>query len=110
MSTAESDIIIIAVSTPMTKQMKSRSALLLSNTQIMLNLIPTLVQHSPQAIFINVSNPVDALTYQIGQIASQYSDFINWQQVIGTGTLIDSARFRNLLAIQLGIHPLDLNA
>ena len=108
--TAESDIVIIAASTPMTQHMKSRRELLLSNTQIMLKLIPTLVQLSPQAIFINVSNPVDALTYQIGQIASQYSDFINWQQVIGTGTLIDSARFRNLLAIQLGIHPLDLNA
>jgi L-lactate dehydrogenase len=108
--TAESDIIIIAVSTPMTKQMKSRSELLLSNTQIMLSLIPLLVRHSPKAIFINVSNPVDALSYQIWQIANQHSEQINWRRVIGTGTLIDSARFRDLLATQLGIHPTDINA
>ena len=107
--TAESDIIIITTSAPMTKQIKSRAELLLSNTQIMQLLIPFLVQYSPKAIFINVSNPVDALTYQIWQIASQYSDYINWQKVIGTGTLIDSARFRDLLATQLGIHPADLN-
>lgn len=108
--TADSNIIIIAASVPMTKQMKSRDELLLSNTQIMQNLIPTLVRHSPQAIFLNVSNPVDALTYQIWQIARQHSDSISWQQVIGTGTLIDSARFRNLLAIELGVHPTDINA
>ena len=108
--TAESDIIIIAVSTPMTKQMTSRDELLLSNTQIMQSLIPPLVRHSPNAILINVSNPVDALTYQIWQIASQDSEQINWQRVIGTGTLIDSARFRDLLATQLGIHPADINA
>ncbi len=108
--TAESDIIIIAASVSMTKQMKNRSELLLSNTQIMQALIPPLVQYSPKAILINVSNPVDALTYQIRQIASQYSCHINWQRVIGTGTLIDSARFRDLLATQLGIHPADINA
>lgn len=108
--TAKSDIIIIAASVPMSKQMKSRSELLLSNTQIMLSLIPLLVRHSPKAIIINVSNPVDALTYQIWQIASQCSEHINWQRVIGTGTLIDSARFRDLLSNQLGIHPADINA
>ena len=108
--TAESDIIIIAVSVPMTKEMKSRSDILVGNTQIMLSLIPSLVRHSPKAILINVSNPVDALTYQIWQIASQHSKQISWQQVIGTGTLIDSARFRGLLAAQLGIHPGDINA
>jgi len=108
--TAESDIIIIAVSTPMTKEMKNRGELLLSNTQIMQSLIPSLVQHSPKAIFINLSNPVEALTYQIWQIARQHSKETIWQRVIGTGTLIDSARFRDLLATQLGIHPTDINA
>lgn len=108
--TAESSIIIIAVSVPMTKQMKSRDELLASNTQIMQSLIPSLVRYSPEAVLINLSNPVEALTYQIWQIASQHSEHINWQKVIGTGTLIDSARFRNLLATQLGIHPTDINA
>ncbi len=108
--TAHSDIVILAASAPMPKQMRSRSELLSSNTQIMQNLIPPLVHYSPQAVFINVSNPVDALTYQILDIASHCSDPINWQRVIGTGTLIDSARFRDLLSTQLGIHPVDINA
>lgn len=108
--TEGSDIIIFAASVPMPKSMKDRSVLAVSNTQILQALIPPLVQRSPEAIFVNVSNPVDALTYQILQIASQYSDTVSWQRVIGTGTLIDSARFRNILAIQLGIHPGDINA
>lgn len=108
--TANSDIIIIAVSAPMPKGRKDRNLLFLKNTQIMQQLIPTLVEHSPKAIFINVSNPVDALTYQILQIAHHYSDHITWHRVIGTGTLIDSARFRDLLSTQLGIHPGDINA
>lgn len=108
--TAESDIIIMTASAPMSKQMQSRSSLLLKNTQIMHTLIPSLVHHSPDAIFINVSNPVDALTYEILQIIRQYSNHVNWRKVIGTGTLIDSARFRDLLSAQLGIHASDINA
>ncbi len=94
----------------MTKNMTSRDEILFGNTQIMQSLIPALIQYSPQAILINVSNPVDALTYQIWQIANQNSRQTNWQRVIGTGTLIDSARFRDLLATQVGIHPTDINA
>ncbi|MEL6911419.1 MAG: lactate dehydrogenase [Cyanobacteria bacterium J06598_4] len=108
--TAQSDIIVIALSVPMTKQMSSRDELLAGNTRIMQTLIPTLIRHSPKAIIINVSNPVDALTYQIWQIAKRYSEHISWQRVIGTGTLIDSARFRDILSSQLGIHPADINA
>jgi L-lactate dehydrogenase len=108
--TAESDVIILAVSAPMPKQMQNRSELLLKNTQIMHTLIPPLAGYSPNAIFVNVSNPVDALTYEILRIAKQHNPHITWQQVIGTGTLIDSARFRDLLSTQLGIHPTDINA
>ena len=108
--TANSDIIVIAVSAPMPKNMINRNELYLQNTQIMQTLIPPLARYSPNAIFVNVSNPVDALTYQILQIARQQSEEINWQRVIGTGTLIDSARFRDLLSTQLGIHPADINA
>ena len=107
--TGESDIIIITASAPLSEKIKSRSELLLINKEIMQTLIPSLVESSPQAIFINVSNPVDALTYEIWQIAHQCCNQIKWQQVIGTGTLIDSARFRDILGNELGIHPRDLN-
>ncbi|MEO1801585.1 MAG: hypothetical protein AAFR62_14370 [Cyanobacteria bacterium J06629_2] len=47
--TAQSDIIVIALSVPMTKQMSSRDELLAGNTRIMQTLIPTLIRHSPKA-------------------------------------------------------------
>jgi len=107
--TAGSDVIVITASAPMPKTMQSRSELAASNTRIMQELIPPLVRRSPDAVLVNVSNPVDALTYQILQIASQHSDRLDWRRAIGTGTSIDSARFRNILAAQVGIHPADLN-
>lgn len=108
--TSGSDIIIMAASAPMSQQMQDRSELLLKNTQIMHTLIPSLIHHSPNAIFINISNPVDALTYEILQIIRQHTNQNHWRRVIGTGTLIDSARFRDLLSTQLGIHASDINA
>lgn len=108
--TAKSEIIIMAASAPMSKQMHDRGELLLKNAQIMHTLIPSLIHYSPNAIFINISNPVDALTYKILQIIRQHTSQNPWQRVIGTGTLIDSARFRDLLSAQLGIHASDINA
>ncbi|MEM9809532.1 MAG: lactate dehydrogenase, partial [Cyanobacteria bacterium P01_D01_bin.56] len=61
--TAHSDIIVISASASMPKNMGNRNELFSQNTQIMHQLIPPLMQFSPNAIVVNVSNPVDALTY-----------------------------------------------
>lgn len=103
--TAHSDIIVMCVGVPMPREMTDRNQLARGNTQLMRELAPRLVELSPNAIIINVTNPVDVITYQILRISG-----LPWQRVIGTGTLIDSARFRELLSEQVGIHPIDLNA
>jgi L-lactate dehydrogenase len=61
------------------------------------------MRRSPGAIVINVANPLDVLTYHILQLTG-----LPPPRVIGTGTLIDSARFRELLGAQIGVHPVDL--
>jgi L-lactate dehydrogenase len=58
------------------------------------------VEHSPDAIFVIASNPVDILTYVTWKISG-----LPKHRVIGSGTNLDSARFRYLLSEKLGIAP-----
>ncbi len=103
--TANSDILVICVGAKHDKDSDNRNDWAIKNIAIVREIIPALARLSPDAIIINVTNPVDAITYQILKI----TDF-PWQRVIGTGTLIDSARFREMLSDEVGIHPVDLNA
>src|SRR5690606_17254264 len=75
------------------------------NARLFDDLIPQLAQHSPQAVLVVVSNPVDVLTH----LALKLSGFPP-SRVMGTGTLIDSARYRSLLSAAEGIHPADIRA
>lgn len=65
-------------------------------------MIKKLIEYSPDAIFLVVSNPVDIMT------------FVTWKlsglpacRVIGSGTSLDSSRFRNCIGENLGISPTD---
>ena len=63
-----------------------------------LDIVPNVVKHSPNCILVVVSNPVDILTH----VAWKLSGFpVN--RVIGSGTMLDSSRFRVLLGEKLGI-------
>lgn len=103
--TAGSDILVMCASVPMPRDMADRGELAGGNAALMRELLPRFVALSPGAIIVNVTNPMDAITGRILQISG-----FPWQRVIGTGTLVDSARFRDLLSQQVGIHPLDLKA
>jgi len=103
--TAGSDVVVVTASRPWKEGFSDRLAMARANSDLFAELIPPLAEASPDAVLIIVSNPVDVLTYQ----AIHYSGF-DADQVIGTGTLVDSARFRDLLAEQVGIHPEDLRA
>jgi len=61
-------------------------------------MIPTLVQHSPNAIFLVVSNPVDILTYVTWKLSG-----LPPHRIIGSGTNLDSARFRYYISEKLNI-------
>ena len=102
---AKSDIIVMTVSVPYDHENEDRSTMLQGNYSIFKDLIPQLSKLSPEAIFIIISNPVDAMTY----LTLKLSGFPS-ERVIGTGTLVDSARFRRLLSQKLAIHPDDIRA
>lgn len=103
--TRDSDVVVVTASRPWRDDFTDRLDAARMNSKLFAELIPPLAQASPEAVLIVVSNPVDVLTYQ----AIRFSNFPA-ARVIGTGTLVDSARFRALLADEVGIHPEDLRA
>jgi L-lactate dehydrogenase len=101
--TKGSDILVMTASEPMGVGVKSRMDLAAANTALMRRLVPRLAELSPDAVFVNVTNPVDVITYHIYKISG-----FDWRKVIGTGTLIDTLRFRRRLADEMDINALDL--
>lgn len=101
--TKGSDILVMTASDAMSPAIKSRMDLAAANTALMRRLVPRLAVLSPDAVFLNVTNPVDVITYHIYQLSG-----FDWRKVIGTGTLIDTLRFRRRLADELDINALDL--
>ncbi|KJH49396.1 lactate/malate dehydrogenase, NAD binding domain protein [Dictyocaulus viviparus] len=82
------------------KEGESRLSLVQRNVEIFKGIITKLVQYSPDTIFLVVSNPVDVLTYVTWKISG-----FPRERVFGSGTNLDSARFRFLLSEKLGIAP-----
>ncbi len=101
----DSDVIVFTASVPYGDPNRRRSELAADNLEIFKSWIPALAQASPNAIIIVVSNPVDALTYA----ALKLSGFPP-SRVFGTGTLLDSVRYRSLLSTELEIHADDIRA
>ncbi|XP_001600217.1 L-lactate dehydrogenase [Nasonia vitripennis] len=79
---------------------ETRLDLVQRNTDIFKGIIPQLVKYSPNTILIIVSNPVDILTYVAWKLSG-----LPKNRVIGSGTNLDSARFRFLLSQRLSVAP-----
>lgn len=79
---------------------ESRLDLVQRNTDIFKGIIPKLVQHSPDTILLIVSNPVDILTYVAWKLSG-----LPKNRVIGSGTNLDSSRFRFSMSQRLNIAP-----
>ncbi|EZA51477.1 L-lactate dehydrogenase [Ooceraea biroi] len=79
---------------------ETRLDLVQRNAEILRSIIPPLVNYSPNAVFVIISNPVDILSWITWKISG-----LPVHQVIGSGTHLDSARFRFLIADRLGIAP-----
>ena len=103
--TAGSNIIVLCSSVPWNQQYKSRFDIGRDNLEIFEEIVPKLAKASPQAKILVITNPVDVMTYH----AIRLSGF-GAKRVFGTGTLIDSARFRTMLSKKMQIHPDDLRA
>lgn len=103
-ATANSKLCIITAGARQ-REGETRLDLVQRNTDIFKGIIPQLVKHSPNAILLIVSNPVDILTY----VAWKLSGFPK-NRVIGSGTNLDSARFKYLLAQRLNVAPTSCHA
>lgn len=87
------------------KEGQTRLELIKSNAAIVREIVPEIFSRNPNAILLMVTNPVDALTYvAIKQFPEKK------HQILGTGTVLDSARFRHLLGEKLRINPRSIHA
>lgn len=102
--TRDSDLIIMTASAKMVPgKFTNRMDLAASNTDLMRGLISRLAGLSPGAVIINVTNPVDVLTYHIYKISG-----FDWWRVLGTGTLVDTLRLRRRLSDAMDVFAADL--
>jgi len=102
--TAGSDIVIITAGLPRKPGM-SRDDLLAKNTAIVKSVTEQIAKHSPNAYLIVVSNPLDAMVY----VAHKASGFPT-NRVVGMAGVLDAARFRTFIAMELNVSVEDVNA
>jgi malate dehydrogenase len=102
--TANSDVVIITAGIPRKPGM-SRDDLLNTNTNIVKAVTEQVAKYSPEAFLIIVSNPLDAMVY----VAHQVSGFPT-NRVMGMAGVLDSARFRTFIAMELGVSVKDIQA
>lgn len=102
--TAGSSVVVITSGIPRKPGM-TREELIGTNAGIVKDVVSNILKHSPDAIFIIISNPMDTMTY-----LALTSSGISKNRIIGMGGTLDSARFRYQLSTQLQCSPADLNA
>lgn len=102
--TANSDVVVITSGIPRKPGM-TREELIGINAGIVKGVTDNILQHSPNAIIIIVSNPMDTMTY----LALKASDLPK-NRVIGMGGILDSARFKCYLSLASGASTNDLHA
>ncbi len=102
--TAGTDVVVITSGIPRKPGM-TREELIGINAGIVKGVSQNILQHSPDAIIIVISNPMDTMTY----LALQ-STGISKHKIIGMGGILDSARFRYNLSKALNCSPNDIQA
>ena len=102
--TEQSDVVVITAGLPRKPGM-SRDDLLGTNAKIMTSVTEQIRESSPEAILIVVSNPLDAMV----QRALQVSGFPT-ERVVGQAGVLDTARYRTFLAMELGVSVEDVSA
>ncbi len=103
-ASADSDIVIITAGIPRKPGM-SRDDLITTNAGIMKSVTEEIVKRSPEAVLIIVSNPLDAMCH----VAYDVSGFPK-QRVIGMAGVLDSARFRAFISMELDVSVENIHA
>ena len=103
-ATAGSDVVVITSGLPRKPGM-SRDDLIATNAGIVKSVTEQVVKYSPDAKIVIVSNPLDVMTYQAFLSAKKPSS-----EVFGMAGILDTARYRSFLAMELNISPKDIQA
>ncbi|MBN1479785.1 L-lactate dehydrogenase [candidate division KSB1 bacterium] len=100
----DADIVVISAGAAQ-KSGETRLDLTKRNVDIMAKVVPDICRYASNAILIILSNPVDILTYA----AYKFSG-LPQNRVLGSGTALDSSRFRYLLSQHIGVDPRNVHA
>lgn len=96
-ATANSDIVVITAGLPRKPGM-SRDDLLAANAEIVRKATQETIKYSPDAIFVILTNPLDVMAYLAMKVAG-----VEPQRVVGQAGILDSARMRAFVAMELGV-------
>ena len=99
------DVIIITAGIPQAKGGETRMQLLQKNASIMRGIVEPIMQAGFNGIFVVVSNPMDVMTYLVWKYSG-----LPAEQVIGSGTVLDSARLRFEISNRLNTSPKSVHA
>lgn len=101
---ADASLVVLTAGAPQGDS-DSRLDLVEQNGAIFRDIIPDVVRHSPETVLLIASNPVDSITF-----AAQRLSAFSPGRVIGSGTILDTARLRALVGQHLSIDPRDVDA
>ena len=87
---------------------ETRLQLLQRNADVFRQIVPSVLRHAPNAVLLVVSNPVDIMTHLAAHFAADFK--VPYTRVIGSGTTLDTARFRALLGRHFGVDPHHVHA
>jgi malate dehydrogenase len=99
-----SDLVIMTAGFPRKPGM-SRSDLLKANADIIKPAAEAVKQHAPKALVIVVTNPLDVMTWLFWKVSG-----LPKNRVVGMAGMLDSARMRAFIALELGLSPADIQA
>ena len=102
--TANSDVVVITSGLPRKPGM-SRDDLIATNAGIVKTVTENVVKYSPNAVIIIVSNPLDVMTY-----CAYLNAKVDSSKVFGMAGVLDTARYRSFLAMELNVSPKDIQA
>lgn len=104
---AEAAVVIIGAGVGQ-KPGETRLQLLERNAAVFRDVVPSVLAHAPDAVLVVATNPVDIMTHLTARYAAEFG--VPSHRVIGTGTTLDTARFRALLSQRLGVDARHVHA
>ena len=104
---ADARVVVIAGGVAQ-KPGETRLQLLQRNADVFRQIVPSVLKHAPDAVLLVVTNPVDIMTHLAAHFAAEFA--VPHTRVIGSGTTLDTARFRALLGRHFGVDPHHVHA